>query len=91
VQWCAGERLPRSARSRQSGRIHRGDAVGHLDRDADIVSHEHHRYAQLLLQLTQQNDDLDLHSDVERCSRLSSALRIGGCRFPLQMEPIVNS
>ena len=28
---------------------------------------------------------------VERCSRLSSALRIGGCRFPLKMEPIVNS
>lgn len=38
---------------------------GHLGDEREVVAHEHHREAQLLLQLVQEVDDLLLHGHVE--------------------------
>ena len=46
--------------------VHHGDAIGHLDRRADVVCDEDHRHAEAALQLAQQQQDLDLHRGVER-------------------------
>ena len=50
--------------------VHDRDGVGHLGDERQVVAHEHHREAQLLLQLVQQVDDLLLHGHVESRSGL---------------------
>ena len=50
--------------------VHDGNGVGHLGHEGQVVAHEHHREAQLLLQLVQQVDDLLLHRHVEGGGRL---------------------
>ena len=70
-------RMPRRSHDLARGRglheaagIHHRDAVGDLRRGADIVRDEHDRHAEFLLQLAQQQQDLDLHRDIQRGGRL---------------------
>ena len=46
--------------------VHHRDPVGDLAGDAEVVGHEDHAHAHLLLELAQQQQDLDLHGRVER-------------------------
>jgi hypothetical protein len=50
--------------------IHDADAIGHLDRHADVVGDEDHAEVELALQLPDQEKNLDLHGRVERRGRL---------------------
>ena len=50
--------------------VHDGDAVGDLDRGAEVVADEDHRHAGLALQLAQKQQDLGLHRRIDGSRRL---------------------
>ena len=54
----------------EAPRVHDGDLVGDLGRDAEVVGHEDHRHAHLALDLAQQDQDLNLHGGIEGGRRL---------------------
>ena len=60
--------------------VHHRHPVGDLHRRADIVGHKYNRQIALLLLLTQQNQDLDLHRGIEGGGRLirQQQLRVAG-------------
>ncbi len=51
-------------------RIHDGDPVGNLDRNADVVGDKYHRKPEFPLELPKQQKNLDLHRGIERGGRL---------------------
>ncbi len=62
--------------------IHHADAVGHVPDDGEVVADEEIGEAELVLQVAHQIEDLRLHRDVERRSRLvaDDELGLGGER-----------
>ena len=60
--------------------IHDADAVGDLDRHADVVGDEDHAEVELALQLADQEQDLDLHGGIERRGRLVGQQEAGIAR-----------
>ena len=49
--------------------IHHGNAIGGVSDDAEVVRDEQQRKAEVVLELTQQVEDLCLDRHVERCRR----------------------
>jgi hypothetical protein len=75
-----GHHLAQRSALDDASAIHDGDAIGDLDRHADIVGDEDHRHAELALQFAQQQQDLDLDGGVERSGRLVCQQHLGMAR-----------
>ena len=61
-----GEQLFGGSRLNNLAGVHNGDLGGNLGHECQVVRHEDHGEAKLLLQVVQELDDLLLHRHVER-------------------------